>query len=369
MGFSASGYTFMHFDPVRVDTADANEMVIRLKPLTDVLYSVKDVHCTIYETDGTTEITDATLVRLAVLPMNGIVGAAQTPTHVAGAPGYYSLAINRHSADCLALIWVERPATTLSFSAHLTGVDLSGSEPITLRFDEPAAGDYRELDLTAETIFSEAEGQFVSPYGLLPVVCKYVDDDGPQTLIKTTVEFSDGTMETVTFYNPDNWPCFWMQRGIDATYVGTSARVLMSTTAIGVTTGDQLTLPALSAGLGPSSDPDLGSWAYDAIAGSISIDPITDAQLLQFTVLNTEATPDINVGTIVSFSNPQVLPTWVNDLVSYDSPRTMLMMPMDTDLAVYELDMVNRDTYPASAHFGVLLTSGTYQPFSKDFAF
>jgi hypothetical protein len=43
------------------------------------------------------------------------------------------------------------------------------------------------------------------------------------------------------------------------------------------------------------------------------------------------------------------------------------MIPMDTDLVAYELDMANRDTYPAPAGFGVLLDGST--PFEKDFAF
>jgi hypothetical protein len=365
MGFSASGYGFMYIDQVKVDTAGTNNLVVRLKPLTEILYPVKTVHCKIFETNGTTEIVDATRVILAVLPMNGRRSdtAAQT-TSYDGGEECYVLWTNRHSDDCLVLILVERPTTAQSFCAHLTGVDLSGSEPVDLVFVEPTVG-YTDVVLTAESPASQAEGQFVTPYGLLPMVCTYDDTDSSQTVLKTTVEFgADGTTETVTVYNPDNWPCSWLQKGVDGAYGGTSTHALMSTTAIG-TMASSVTLPDLNAGLGPSSDPVETSWQYDAVAGSISIDAIPDARLLQFAVVN--ASPAFNLGTIVSFSNPVVLPAWLNDIISADSPRSMYMIPMDTDLVAYELDMANRDTYPAPAGFGVLLDGST--PFEKDFAF
>jgi len=365
LGFSASGYGFMYVDQVEVDTAVPNDLVVRLKPLTEILYPVKTVHCTIFETNGTTEIVDATRVILAVLPMNGrLSDAAAQTTAYDGGEECYVLSTNRCSDDCLALICVERPTTSQSFCAHLTSVDLSGPEPVDVVFVEPSAG-YTDIDVSADSAASQAEGQFVTPYGLLPMVCTYYDADSSETVLKTTVEFgADGTAETVTVYNPDTWPCFWLQRGAGGA-VGSSLQVLMSTAAIGAM-ASSVTLPSLDAGLGPSSDPALASWTYDAAAGSISIDPITDAQLLQFMVVN--ASPAFNLGTIVSFSNPVVLPAWLNDVISADSPRSMYLMPMDTSLAAYTLDMANRDTYPASADFGLLL-NGSSQPFSKVFDF
>jgi hypothetical protein len=368
MGFSAPGSSFMYIDAVRVDTAESNTLVIRLKPLSDFLYTTKDAHCTIYETNGTTEITDATRVLLAVLPMNGIVGASETTAYSAG---YYTLQTKRHSANCLVLIWVERPDSTQSFFAHRANVDLSGSEPINLRFDQPTTG-YSGIDLTADATDSYSEGLYTTPYGLFPVVVKYVDDDGlpgplPVTRIRSNVEFSDGITESLTVYNPDNWQCYWSQRRFDAAYPGTSVRVLMSTTAIAAMP-PALTLPVVGAGLGPNADPNLGSWLYTAVTGTLSIDAITDTQIYQYVVVNTEATPDINIGTIVSFGNSLVLPVWLNAIVREDSPRNILMQPMETDLAGYNLEMVSRDNYPPSSHFGVLI-SPTFSPYSKDFAF
>jgi hypothetical protein len=365
MGFNAPGYTFWIIDPARLDTADTNDVAIRLKPLSKALYSMKDIRVNIYDTVGT-EITDSTNVIIAILPRNGIVQAFQATSYNGG--GYYSFPVNAHSTDCLVLLWITRPDPNQSFFMHRIGVNLETSEPISLRFDQPLASAYSPIAMTADSTDCSASGQFITPYGLLPVLFTYIDDSGPTRVFNSSVEFSDGVTESVDIYDPDGWQCFFVQQGQDTGYVGGSDyKNLMSTTAFAAVS-TTLTLPALNSGLGPSADADLTSWQYNNATGSISIDAVADTQLYQFQVLDQFSSSAINYGIIISFSNSLVLPAWANAIVGEDSPRTMLMIPMQTDLTAYDLEFINRDTYPVSTHFGALqLTSAI--PLNKQFNF
>jgi len=364
MGYSAAGYSFMYINPVRVDLAAANDVVVRLKPLTDVLYTVKSLQCKIYD-DSAVEITDDVTVTLAVLPRNGTYTAMQVNTYDDARACYY-FETRTHSSDCMVLAWIAMPDPADSFFVHKTGVDLNGPEPIQIRFDEPAAG-YSDVALTVDTIACKAGGFYLTPYGLFPILTKFTDGGVIQTAGQ--VSFTDGTPKTISVYNPDNWQCLWAQELLDAAYVGAEGgiRKFMSTTAIAAPS-PAITIPALNTGIGPGADPVLASWAYDSAAGTISIDVVPDAQVYQFVVLDNLGPASVNFGTIVSFSNSTTLPAWVNEIVRNDSPRTMMLMVMTTDLAAYGLDLVSRDTYPPSTRFG-LLSQDPVNPYVKAFDF
>ncbi len=364
MGFSAPGYSFMYINPARVDLADANDVVVRLKPLTDVLYMVKSLQCKIYD-DSAVEITDDVTVTLAVLPRNGIYTPMQVNLYDDARACYY-FESRTHSSDCLVLAWIAMPDPADSFFVHKTGVDLNGPEPIQIRFDEPDTG-YSDVALTVDTIQCTAGGFYMTPYGLLPILAKFTD--GGVLQVDGQIDFTDGTVKTVSVYNPGNWQCLWSQQSLDAGYVGAEGGIkrFMSTTAIAAPS-PAITIPALDTGIGPGEDPVLASWTYDSAAGAISVDAVAGAQLYQFSVFDNLVADPINFGTIVSFSSSASLPAWVNGIVKNDSPRTMLMSVMATDLAAYDLELVSRDTYPPSTRFGVLSQTPA-MPFIKEFSF
>ncbi len=374
MGWSAPGYRFMYVDPVRVDTAEDNVMTIHLEPLSEALYSRKEIRCRVYDSGGI-EITTAESVILGVLPRNGKIGAWQA-TSYNGTDNCYDFEPNRHSADCLVLAIVDMPfaSSADSFFVHLTGVDLSGPGTVDLRFDEPASG-YTGVTLTAESTDSAASAQYDTSYGFFPVIGTFVDDAGPETKIGGEVEFSDGTSETFTVYNPAGWRWYWSQRGaFDTVSLPPGVKAFMSTGAFSSMSA-AVTLPALDSGRGPDALPDSGTWLYDPAAGSLSIGAVAGTQIYQYNVLDTTAEPDdITFGTMVLFGNSRVLPSWLNLVIADDSPRTMYLTLMDTDLEAYEPWMTGLDNYPPSAAFGVVMDwvvvpSPQPVPFVKEFSF
>jgi hypothetical protein len=362
MGFTAPGYGFKYVDPVRLDTADDNDLLIRLTPLTDALYSVRDIECTIFD-DTATEITTAAQVILAILPMNGIYGAVSVDEYDDDRDCYF-FSTRVHSDNCLVLAMVQMPDPADSFVVHKMNIDLNASEPVELRFDQPAAG-YSAVTLTVDSDNCTASGQYITPYGLLPIVCKF--DDGAQTHLDAEVTFDDGTPKTVSVYNPGGWRTIWLQQMKDYVTYAPDVKTIMSTTAV-TDPSAAVTIPALDAGRGPTAAPDTDTWDYDAATGEISIDAVADTQLYQFIVLDGLAGPIINFGTIVSFESSIVLPAWVNSIINEDSPRTMGLALMDTDLSGYSLEMMNRDTYPESTLFGSIAPAGPV-PYNKTFDF
>ena len=359
MGFSAPGYRFMYVETARLDTADANVMTIRMKPLADTLYAVKDVQCKVYNSVGT-EIATASRVYLVILPMNGIPATYTTTTYDAGRSCYF-FSTRIHSGVCLVEVLVQMPVPAQSFFLYKTAVNLNAAEPINLRFDQPVTGS-SDISLTVDTTACTASGLYLTPYGLLPILATY--SDGGITSSGSSIPFTSGTTKTVSVYNPEGWQGFWTQQLLDTTTYPANMKVFMATSAIAAPSAT-VVIPAMDMGRGPTVVPDTGTWAYNAATGALSIDAVTGTQLYQYTVFDGSA---LTLGTIVSFTNSAVLPAWVNAIVADDSPRTMDLILMDTDLVGYSLDMVNRDTYPPAARFGAMLSAGGI-PFSKAFTF
>jgi hypothetical protein len=361
VGVTANGYSFTYIDTIEVNTADNNQITIKLHPLSNVTYTPKVLHCKIYDTDGTTEITDAS-VTLATMSKNGsLIGAAGQGVTYDSGNGYYPFTTITYSADSMVFALATFTADhTKDFIVHKTGVDLSGPGPIDVSLTKPSTG-FHDVSVTVDSVNCQAQGNYITPYGTIPIFARYTTLGN--SVLSNSIVFLDGTTtETVTVYNPDSWQCFWAQMRHDTAYTGTGYKNLISSSAI-MALPSAVTIPSIDAGIGPTADPNLSSWQYNYTTGALSIDAVAGALSYQYGVVDASS---ITWGSIVLLNNAATLPSWLTSILYGKSPLTFSLTLVGSDLTAYKLSFASLDTSPPSARLG-LLQAGQNTPYTKTF--
>jgi hypothetical protein len=352
-GIEKTGYMLIYYKGLPINASQNwNSIDISLTPSNTSAYASKTVTGKIYFSGGA-QIPDTSDVTIGVICNKQ--GAYFWPDYSGG----YSFTTTKFASDCLVGAMVDpKDGVNNPFFAMRKNVDLSGANPV-VDLTEPAS--MTTVSLTFDQAGNNGFGNFITPYGVFPMVARY--NDGTKTVISNGIKSSVNPV-SVGVYNPDNWQVFLGQETPDTTFNTAHPghqKSYYSWAAVGDLTSS-MSLPAINSSLGPTGVAVPSSLSFSG--GVLSLTAVNGANRYWFSL--TDNTTGDQLAGICSDGNSFTLPSWITGVLSGKTVLVSLQV-YDEEATASDPTYLTYTGWPPNYKAGIL--TGDTVDYSKVLSF